>query len=170
MFKKSKIVCLVTMLLIGIVPFVTVGTNVYAAEENIIKGETIYSDEQGNVFTNNEVIVQKGLIDPRIQTRSVGASPISIGILWTYDTKADGTKLRDTFRKVATVEGAAGIAAVVTAAGISTGPIAPMLGAFAGIAAWAMHSRFTEGANEINNHPNSGKIYMYLDHVTYANR
>ncbi|MCR1930894.1 hypothetical protein [Enterococcus gallinarum] len=138
------------------------------SEGNQLEAQTIYEDEDGNIFTDSEVIVQNGETNPLIQNRSMSAKPISIGILWTYTTKADGTKLRNTFRKAATAEGIAGITAVVTTAGLATGIIAPMLGAFAGIGAWAFHSRFTEGANLINEHPKSGKIYMYLDHVTYS--
>ncbi|EPH61144.1 hypothetical protein D931_02821 [Enterococcus faecium 13.SD.W.09] len=137
------------------------------SEDNSIEAQTIYQDEAGNIFTDSEVIVQKGKTNPLIRTRSMSAKAISVGILWTYTTKADGTKLRNAFRKAATAEGVAGITAAVATAGLATGVLAPMLGALAGIGAWAFHSRFTEGADLINQHPNSGKIYMYLDHVTY---
>lgn len=32
MFKKSNIMCLITTFMLGIIPFVTTGTNVYANE------------------------------------------------------------------------------------------------------------------------------------------
>ena len=130
-------------------------------------GETIYQDENRNVFTDKEVIVQNTAEDPRITSRSLSASPISIGILWTYTTKADGTKLRDVFRKCATLEGAVTVTGALAAAGIATGGISAVIAALVGVGSIAFHSRFTEAANMINAHPSSGKIYMYLDHCTY---
>lgn len=138
-----------------------------ATEEGTMIGDTIYEDKDGNVFTDKEVIVQKTAEDPRIVARSISASPISIGILWTYTTKADGTKLRDTFRTCATLEGVVGIMGALGAAGIATGGLSAVLAALVGIGTIAFHQRFTEGANLINSHPSSGKIYMYLDHCTY---
>ncbi|MDR0921688.1 MAG: hypothetical protein LBM95_04805 [Lactobacillales bacterium] len=181
MFKKSKLFCLVATLFMGIIPFVTAGTNVYASEKDDIEytpsteqvsqlatPQTIYKDDQGNIFTNDEIIVQTGNRDPRIQSRAPGAQLISVGILWTYSNKADGTKLRDMFRKAATVEGLAALTATVAAAGFATGPLDAVLAALVVAGGAAFHSRFSEGADEIKKHPNSGKIYMYLDHVTYS--
>ncbi|MBK5077716.1 hypothetical protein IL308_13340 [Lactococcus lactis] len=54
------------------------------------------------------------------------ASPISVGILWKYNTKASGTLLRNTFRKCATAEGA-------VAAGLETGPVDLALAALVGV-------------------------------------
>lgn len=130
--------------------------------------ETIYKDDEGNVFTNDEVIVQKGDTDPRIQAESIGASPISIGIRWSYTTKSDGAKLRNTFRKVAVSDGALGtISGILAGAGIATGGISSVLAAIAAAAGAGISKRFSEGADLINQHPKSGKIDMYADHCTY---
>ncbi|TRZ32464.1 hypothetical protein AUF15_03800 [Enterococcus avium] len=128
----------------------------------------MYQDSEGNIFTNNEVIVQKGNTDPRFQTRAPSAAPISIGILWTYKNKADGKKLRDTFRKVAISDGSLGaVAGLLGVAGIATGGITAVLAAITAGIGGTVAKRFTEAADKIVAHPNSGKIYMYIDHVTY---
>ncbi len=180
MGKKFKVFCLFAALLLGIIPFVTTGTSVYASEidnntseieqsDQSATSQIIYKDDQGNIFTNDEVIVQAGKTDPRIQQiMSTGAKPISIGILWTYTTKADGTKMRNMFRKASTVEGLASLTATVAAAGFATGPLAAMLAVFVAAGGLMFHKRFAEGADLIAKHPNSGKIYMYVDHVTYS--
>ncbi len=133
-----------------------------------VVGENIYQDNLGNVYTDSEVLVKKSAVDPRISARSMNAQPINIGILWTYTTKADGTKLRNMFRKASTAEGLAGLTATVLAAGFATGPIAASLAALVAAGGFAFHGRFNEGANLIAKHPTSGKIYMYLDHTTYG--
>lgn len=168
---------LLGVLLIGFSVFVSAGTSVYAAEvaeekinesQECLQPETIYQDREGNIFTRNEVIVQKGTIDPRIQTRAPSASPISIGILWTYKNKADGNKLRNTFRKVAISDGSLGaVAGLLGVAGIATGGITAVLAAITAGIGGTVAKRFTEAADKIAAHPNSGKIYMYIDHVTY---
>ncbi|MGM0124422.1 hypothetical protein IGI37_001800 [Enterococcus sp. AZ194] len=134
---------------------------------NLADAETIYQDKDGNIYTKNEIIVQTGPLDPRLQPFS-SASVITVGILWKYTSKSDGTRLRNTFRNAATAEGILGIMAAIAAAGIETGPIASILAVIAGLGALAFSKRFTEGANLIANHPKSGKIYMYLDHCTYS--
>lgn len=128
------------------------------------ESETIYENPQtGEIYTSTEVI--KPASKTSVDLRSASASPISVGILWKYNTKASGTLLRNTFRKCATAEGAVG---VVAAAGLETGPVDLALAALVGVGTVAFHGRFTEGANMINSHPNSGRIYMYLDHTTYG--
>ncbi|WP_258183286.1 hypothetical protein [Enterococcus mundtii] len=136
-------------------------------ENGVAVGETIYEDEKGNIYTDSEIIVQKTTVDPRILAKSLSASPISIGILWTYTTSNDGTTLRNTFRKCATAEGVVAITGILLAAGIATAGLTAVLAALVGLGAVAFHSRFNEGADLINSHPSSGKIYMYLDHCTY---
>ena len=129
-----------------------------------------YEDENGNVFTNSEVISGNSnkISGPSIGVRSISASVISIGILWKYTTKADGTRLRNTFRKVAASDGTlGGIATLLAAAGIATGGLTAVLGAFTAGLGLGVNKRFNEAADEIVKHPNSGKIYMYIDHVTY---
>lgn len=181
-FKISNFFCYMTAIIMAISPFVFSGAVVHASEVSknsssimtsskaatsvLLESETIYQDENGSVFTKSEIIVQSSPFDPRLQPFS-SASVISIGILWTYTSKADGTKLKNAFRKAATAEGILGITAAIAAAGIETGPIAAILAVIAGLGALAFSKRFTEGANLIASHPNSGKIYMYLDHCTY---
>jgi len=126
--------------------------------------ETIYENPQtGEIYTSTEVI--KPADKNSVGLRSASASPISVGILCKYNTKASGTLLRNTFRKCAT---AVGVLAAVAAVGLETGPVDLALAALVGVGTVAFHGRFTEGANMINSHPNSGRIYMYLDHTTYG--
>lgn len=142
----------------------------YEDENGILTGEVIYEDQNGNVFTNSEVISGNSnkISGPSIGVRSISASVISIGILWKYTTKADGTRLRNTFRKVAASDGTlGGIATLLAAAGIATGGLTAVLGAFTAGLGLGVNKRFNEAADEIVKHPNSGKIYMYIDHVTY---
>lgn len=142
----------------------------YEDENGILTGEVIYEDQNGNVFTNSEVITgnPNKISGPSIGVRSISASVISIGILWKYTTKADGTRLRNTFRKVAASDGTlGGIATLLAAAGIATGGLTAVLGAFTAGLGLGVNKRFNEAADEIVKHPNSGKIYMYIDHVTY---
>lgn len=173
-----------------VTPMLYAGTSVYAAEDisssptvirkqneplfpeqkvDLEHPEVIYKDTEGNVFTNSEVLVQVGENDPRIQTRSMGASVISVGVKWTYTTKADGTRLRDAFRKVAFTDGSLGaITAALTLFAIPLTGIVAVLGGLVSGAGFGVWARFSEGADLINAHPNSGKIYMYADHVTYS--
>lgn len=126
----------------------------------------IYRDAQGNEFTKDEVLFENP--NPVLSPLSIGVSPISIGVLWTYTTKADGTKLRNMFRNVAVTDLSLGaVAAAVTAAGIATAGIGAALGLLVAGAGYLVGDRFNEGANLIASNPNSGKIYMYVDHVTY---
>ncbi|OTO01274.1 hypothetical protein [Enterococcus sp. 5B3_DIV0040] len=171
MLKILKLFSVLGVLLMGFSVFVSAGISVHAAEvaeekinesQECFQPETIYQDSEGNIFTRNEVIVQKGTIDPRIQIRAPSASPISIGILWTYKNKADGNKLCNTFRKVAISDGSLG-----AVAGIATGGITAVLAAITAGIGGTVAKRFTEAADKIAAHPNSGKIYMYIDHVTY---
>ena len=78
MARLLKLFSFVGVLLLGFSVLTGVGTSVYAAEtleesevqESFLQPETIYQDSEGNIFTNNEVIVQKGNTDPRFQTRA----------------------------------------------------------------------------------------------------
>ncbi|WP_270219005.1 hypothetical protein [Lactococcus lactis] len=132
-----------------------------------VESEVIYQNPQtGEIYTSDEVIVSGVPQNPRL--RSVSASPISVGILWKYNIKASGTLMRDTFRKCATAEGAVGVIGAIAAVGLETGPVDAVLAVILAAGTLAFHSRFSEAADMINQHPNSGKIYMYLDHCTYA--
>lgn len=76
----------------------------------------------------------------------------------------------DPSRTSSKIKWAVGVAAALAAAGFELGPIDAVLAAIVGVGTFAFHGRFTEAANLINAHPNSGKIYMYLDHCTYSAR
>ncbi|MDR2465174.1 MAG: hypothetical protein LBD38_02730 [Streptococcaceae bacterium] len=101
------------------------------------------------------------------QTRSISLSPIYIGICWKYTTVASGKKLKSEFRKYSTTSGAINVGILVASVSEVAGPLDPAIAVLVGAGNSALHSILKEGANLIQKHPKSGRIFMYADHVTF---
>lgn len=138
-------------------------------DQSNIESEVIYQDQEGNIFTKDEVIVQTGTRNPLISTRSITTSPISIGILFKYQNSTDANRMISAFRKAAAADGSfAVISGLLGVAAIPTSGITAVLAAMVAGIGKGVNSRFNEAANLVTAHKSGGKIYMYMDHVTYT--
>lgn len=89
---------------------------------------------------------------------------ISIGLKFTYTSKADGQNLKSTFENI---KGAKSFAYICEILGVSAGgTVGAIVSILIGNGISGLVSRCIEGIAAVDAHPNSGAIYMYMDHVT----